>query len=138
MFKQIGQLSTTPDAFCVMDMSFTKNCRFPGLGFSQVMMGAAVDTTSSVLNFVLLQLAIHPAVQEKLAQELAETLHGGDLDADLTKGKTYLPYMHAVIRESVRMRPPTTSGMVKDVPVDVNLGGYNIPAGTPAAFASLF
>lgn len=100
------------------------------LDITQVMMAAAVDTTSSVLIFVLFQLAIHPAVQEKMAQELAETLHGGDLDADLTKGKTYLPYTHAVIRESVRMRPPTTSGMVKDAPVDVNLGGYNIPAGT--------
>ena len=93
-------------------------------------MGFAVDTTSSVLNCVLLQLAMHPVVQEKLAQELADTLHGADLDADLTKGKIYLPYMHAVIRESIRMRPPTTGMLVKDAPIDVNLGGYNIPAGT--------
>ena len=40
-----------------------------------------MDTTSNVLNWLLVNLAQHPAAQERLAAELAEVLGGEDLDA---------------------------------------------------------
>lgn len=71
--------------------------------YSWIMLGAAFDTSSSALSWILLFLAHHPEV----AQRLVEELRNADFDpqADLP-GLMRLPYMDAVVNEAMRLVPP--------------------------------
>ncbi|KIK05288.1 hypothetical protein K443DRAFT_3951 [Laccaria amethystina LaAM-08-1] len=66
---------------------------------------AAVDTTSSALSRILHLLAHHPDIQEKLRREVTEVrAERGDLPYDeLT---SHLPYLDAIVRETLRLYPP--------------------------------
>lgn len=62
---------------------------------------AAVDTTSAVISWCLLHLALNPEVQEALANEISrEGIHAGKLGE-----RTAYPYLHAFIREQHRITP---------------------------------
>uniref|UniRef100_A0A8H8CGL0 Cytochrome P450 n=1 Tax=Psilocybe cubensis TaxID=181762 RepID=A0A8H8CGL0_PSICU len=65
----------------------------------------AMDTTSSAISRVLHQLAIHPEAQEKLRAEISEAYHNQD-DAIDFNNLMALPYMDAVIKETLRVFPP--------------------------------
>ena len=63
---------------------------------------ATVDTTSSVLSWNLLHVARSPNVQEKLFQEISdsvETVGHGKITAEVLS-KSNAPYLHALIRET--------------------------------------
>ncbi|KZP32059.1 cytochrome P450 [Athelia psychrophila] len=65
---------------------------------------AAFDTTSSALSRILHLLSQYPDVQTKLRREItAAREYGGDLDYN---GLDRLPYLDAVIRETLRLFPP--------------------------------
>ncbi|KAF6751291.1 cytochrome P450 [Ephemerocybe angulata] len=67
---------------------------------------AAMDTTSNGLCRIMSLLAEHPEVQEKLRTEIVDAFSqndGNDLDYETL---TYLPYLDAVCRESLRLHPP--------------------------------
>ena len=85
----------------------------------QVFMVAAVDTTSALLNWIVLQLAIHPHIQDTLHQELKKAPPG-----------TTPAYLHEVIRESHRMRPALPAFMFKSLDRDAELLGFHLPAKT--------
>jgi len=99
-----------------------------------VFLGAGVDTTSSVLNWVQLFLALNPEVQTKVREEVLNcvTVKGSsqDLVEFLARPKKYLPYLNMVIREAHRLRPPFASSINKRPEKEIELGGYTIPAGT--------
>ncbi|KAJ6548741.1 cytochrome P450 [Mycena capillaripes] len=81
---------------------------------------AGTDTTSSALNRIIHLLALHPEVQAKLRAELMgikEPLSHDELVA--------LPYLDAVIRETLRLYPPITA-MTRNVTEDCIL-----PLSTP-------
>jgi len=95
---------------------------------------ASVDTTSGVLSWVLLHLAIYPEVQSKVRQEILShmTVDGGsaDLSKMLNQGANQtFPYLSAVIREVHRMRPASVLSIIKSPVQDVKLGEYKIPKG---------
>jgi cytochrome P450 len=66
---------------------------------------AGFDTTESLLIFAAYELAINPEVQEKLYEEVNETLenNGGKLTYDLVNK---MPYLEMVISETLRKYPP--------------------------------
>ncbi|KZP32004.1 cytochrome P450 [Athelia psychrophila] len=65
---------------------------------------AAFDTTSSALSHILHLLAQHPDMQTKLCREIIEARErGGDLDYNALDR---LPYLDAIIRETLRLFPP--------------------------------
>lgn len=68
-----------------------------------VLIFAAMDTTSSALARILHLLSEHVEVQEKLRAELTEAAAKGALDFDNLNG---LPYLDAVCRETLRLYPP--------------------------------
>ncbi|KAF6762398.1 cytochrome P450 [Ephemerocybe angulata] len=72
------------------------------------LMFAAMDTTSSALSRILWLLAKHPEVQDKLRAEIREAKQtfGGEPDYDQLSS---LPYLDAVIRETLRLHPPVPS-----------------------------
>ncbi|TDL23918.1 cytochrome P450 [Rickenella mellea] len=63
---------------------------------------AGHETTSGILSFTLLELARHPDVQQKLRDEVIQ--YGGSLSYD---GIQKLAYLDAVIKEGLRIHPPS-------------------------------
>ncbi|GLV41778.1 Cytochrome P450 12a5 [Carabus blaptoides fortunei] len=86
------------------------------------------DTTSRTMGNLLYRLAIHPDVQEKLREELRREIP--TKQTAVTKEKLdNLPYLRAVIKESMRHTPVILS-LVRKISKDLVLSGYQIPKGT--------
>mmetsp|Transcript_44876 Transcript_44876/g.70300 ORF Transcript_44876/g.70300 Transcript_44876/m.70300 type:complete len:258 (-) Transcript_44876:450-1223(-) len=98
------------------------------------LMVASVDTTSSLINWILINLARNPAVQEKLHAELSDKLKGESIASLRDKSlREELPYLHAVIRESHRLTPSVFVASVKKVGSEIDVAGYRLPEGTVVA-----
>eukprot|EP00339_Tiarina_fusa_P014007 CAMPEP_0117012980 /NCGR_PEP_ID=MMETSP0472-20121206/10794_1 /TAXON_ID=693140 ORGANISM="Tiarina fusus, Strain LIS" /NCGR_SAMPLE_ID=MMETSP0472 /ASSEMBLY_ACC=CAM_ASM_000603 /LENGTH=410 /DNA_ID=CAMNT_0004716159 /DNA_START=96 /DNA_END=1325 /DNA_ORIENTATION=+ len=81
------------------------------------------DSTASAVASVLFMLAEHPACQQTLRKEIQDAT---DLDHNSLKK---LPYLHAVIQETLRLFPPFSSSLVRYSEKDEIIDGINIPAG---------
>jgi len=94
---------------------------------------AAVDTTSSMLNWTITHLALNPDVQEELYKEISENVvnaGAGTLTVDCF-GKSNNVYLDAVLRENHRMTPPVAFNLNKEnVMDDVEIHGETIPKGS--------
>jgi hypothetical protein len=99
---------------------------------------AAHETSGNTLTFAYYELSKHPEVQQKLRHELL-TLEppllypqtGSKLDLPSAKEIDALPYLEAVILETLRLYPVVPGGQPRRVPKTCSLGGYDgIPAGT--------
>ncbi|CAG9133228.1 unnamed protein product [Plutella xylostella] len=66
------------------------------------------ETTSSTLAFLLLELAAHPHVQDKMREEVLKVLdkHEGKVSYEMLQKLTY---MEMVIQETLRLYPPFPS-----------------------------
>lgn len=66
------------------------------------------ETTSSTLAFLLLELAAHPHVQDKMREEILKVLdkHDGKVSYEMLQELTY---MEMVIQETLRLYPPFPS-----------------------------
>lgn len=100
----------------------------------QLLLFAGHDTTVSVITNMMMLLAQHPHVLTRAREELAA--FSDDELCNLEKLKE-LPYLDAIIMETMRMIPPV-GGVFRQTTVDTEYGGYRIPKGhavtiTPAA-----
>jgi len=86
-----------------------------------------IDTTGSSAVFLLYHLAANPEKQEKLYQEIIDTIgeDGGVTESKLVK----MQYLKACQKESQRLLP-AVFGMIKYTTQDMVLSGYQVPAGT--------
>jgi cytochrome P450 len=92
---------------------------------------AGIDTTSSLLSWNIMHLAMNQDVQDKLRTELVETVakHGG-LNSQALK-KSSSPYLHAVIRESHRLTPAGPITCMKENSLsEVEIHGTVVPMGS--------
>lgn len=89
------------------------------------MIGAGVDTTSSAVTAVWYNLARNPDKQEKLRNEILKILPNKDSKLDIISLDN-IPYMRAVIKESLRLIPVTT-GNLRALKQDITLQGHVIP-----------
>ncbi|CAJ1329030.1 unnamed protein product [Effrenium voratum] len=89
---------------------------------------AGHDTTAVALAWTMHFLAANPEVQAKARAEAFATLKGKtDPDADdLEK----VPYINAVVNESLRLRPPIYNLLTRDAAHDTELDGVALPKGT--------
>jgi cytochrome P450 len=95
---------------------------------------AAADTTSSLINNVLTNLAKNPTIQEKVRKEMKEELNGQDYHPDLAN----LEYFEQVLKETQRLTPSLPFTNVKDsVPNDLVINGFNVPAGSTFIFSHM-
>jgi retinoid hydroxylase len=103
----------------------------------QLLLFAGHDTTVSANTNLMVFLAQHPEV---LAKARAEQEQFTDADlTDLAQLKD-MPYLDAIIHETLRMVPPV-AGLFRQTITDTHFGGYKIPQGyavnvTPASTQS--
>jgi cytochrome P450 family 12 len=91
------------------------------------MLLAGVDTTSSVSTIVLYHLAKNPEKQQVLREEILKILPSRETPLTSENVKN-LPYLRAVIKESIRMTTPIL-GNFRATGQDIVLQGYRIPKG---------
>ena len=87
---------------------------------------AGHETTALNLSWTWHLLAGHPKVEEKLHEELRETLKGRAPTMEDLPG---LRYADAVIKESTRLYPPVW-GFGREALGDCEIGGFHVPKGT--------
>merc|ERR1712146_318813 len=85
------------------------------------------DTTASVTNWLLINLAKNPRAQDKLREEILAVCPSGDVTEEHLK---QMPYLKACIRESRRLTPALMAGTMRPAPSNMVMAGYEIPEGT--------
>ncbi|CAG8453212.1 122_t:CDS:10 [Ambispora leptoticha] len=102
------------------------------LGQIEEFMIAGSDTTSFSTSIAMILLSRHQRVLEKLFQEIRAAIPeiGPDNLPDYALLKE-LPYLNAVINETLRLWPITLNGLtIRELTKDIMIGPYHVPAGT--------
>ncbi|XP_076350040.1 ecdysone 20-monooxygenase-like isoform X2 [Tachypleus tridentatus] len=86
-----------------------------------------VFTTGNAIVLLLYHMAKNPDVQERLYQEICQVAPDGEITSERL---ARMPYLKACVKESFRLSP-TIPGIMRILPEDVCLSGYQVPAGTP-------
>nr|XP_046471306.1 cytochrome P450 4C1-like [Neodiprion pinetum] len=89
-------------------------------------------STSDTIGFVMLMLASHPCVQEKVYEELCEIYGDGNGDAQLNvtqEAIARMTYLERVIKETLRLFPAVPL-IVREVSEDLDIGGRSLPKGS--------
>lgn len=99
-----------------------------------------MDTTAHALSFALLCIATTPGVQDKVAEELKSLglLVSSSSDSSSARALEYsdlskVPFITAVIKESMRLWPVGGAGVGRVADRDVDVGGFLIKKGTEVA-----
>ncbi|KAE9571969.1 hypothetical protein CGMCC3_g12007 [Colletotrichum fructicola] len=112
---------------------------FEKLGISDVQAGfvagsmieAGSETTSSALNSAILYLSAHPGVQDTANAELTKVV--GDDRSPTFSDEADLPYIRAMGKEILRIRPVTNIGSPHYTTADIFYKDYFIPKNTVVA-----
>ncbi|VAH08707.1 unnamed protein product [Triticum turgidum subsp. durum] len=91
------------------------------------MITAGMDTTVISVEWAMAELVRNPRVQKKLQEEL-DSVVGRDRVMSETDFQN-LPYLMAVVKESLRLHPPTPLMLPHKASASVKVGGYSIPKG---------
>ncbi|OEL27938.1 Cytochrome P450 98A1 [Dichanthelium oligosanthes] len=92
------------------------------------MITAGTDTTVITVEWAMAELVRNSRVQEKVQEELDRVV-GRDrvlLETDFQN----LPYLQAVVKEALRLHPPTPLMLPHKASSSVRIAGYDIPKGT--------
>ncbi|XP_076441430.1 cytochrome P450 10-like [Babylonia areolata] len=96
-------------------------------GITVDLLMAAVETTSTVTTWCLYSLAQNPQAQRRLLAEVNSVVpDGGEITPDHL---AQMPYLKAVVKETFRIYP-ITYATSRILPNDIEVAGYNIPAGS--------
>jgi cytochrome P450 len=88
---------------------------------------AGHDSTAAALAWIWYLVARHPAVEARLVEEVDAVLAGRPAAyGDLPK----LPYTEMVVKESLRIFPPTWAMIPREVVDPVELAGYTVARGS--------
>lgn len=93
---------------------------------------AGGDTSSGAIRATMLYIASNYRVLQKLRTEIDAAVRDGSVSSPITNAESVkLPYLQAVIKEGLRIHPPSSGLLMKQVPGggDV-IDGQFIPAGT--------
>ncbi|CAN6175096.1 unnamed protein product [Urochloa humidicola] len=89
------------------------------------------DTVAVLIEWVLARLVLHPEVQAHVHDELDRVVGRGQAVAESDSAS--LVYLHAVIKEVLRLHPPgPLLSWARLATSDVHVDGHLIPAGTTA------
>ena len=93
---------------------------------------AGSDSTATAIRMIMLCLMTTPAALRSLQREIDSAVTAGRISSPVTDAEAYqLPYLQAVIKEGLRMFPPSTGHNYKEVPEGGSeIHGYHLPGGT--------
>lgn len=101
------------------------------------LIGAGVETTSNTLTVALYHLSLQPETLRRLQIELEDVMQDRNEIAAWAKLET-LPYLTAVIKESLRMAYGTTSRFIRVAPdAHIRYKDYNLPPGTAISMTAM-
>lgn len=89
--------------------------------------GAGVDTTGSTLRTFFLAMSVYPEVQKRAQKEIDEVI--GQSRLPRLEDRPNLPYINAIIKESLRWLPSVPLGIPHAAQEDGELHGFHIPKG---------
>ncbi|CAN1288134.1 Cytochrome P450 98A3, partial [Linum perenne] len=94
----------------------------------QDMITAGMDTTAISSEWAMAEIVKHPRVQQKLHEEMDRVIGFERVmtEADFSS----LPYLQCVVKESLRLHPPTPLMLPHRSNANVKIGGYDIPKGS--------
>ncbi|KAF9267739.1 cytochrome P450 [Marasmius fiardii PR-910] len=95
----------------------------------------ALESTVSVLASFFLAMSLHPEIQKRAQQELDTVI--GKSRSPTFMDRTDLPYVEAVLRETLRWAPVAPLGFPHVAFLDDTIDGYFIPKGT-VIFANIW
>lgn len=98
---------------------------------SQEMIFRGTDTVAILLEWILARMVLHPDIQFKAQSEIDAVVGATRLvsDSDIPK----LPYLHAIVKETLRMHPPGPLLSWARLSIhDTHIGSHFVPAGTTA------
>ncbi|CAN4118864.1 unnamed protein product [Withania somnifera] len=89
---------------------------------------AGSETTSSTVEWALTELLRHPETMDKVKTEISKVIGPNRKfeESDIDN----LPYMQAVIKESLRLHPPLPFLIPRETIHDTKFMGYDVPKGT--------
>ncbi|RUS15510.1 cytochrome P450 [Endogone sp. FLAS-F59071] len=90
---------------------------------------AGSDTSSNTLVFCVVELVRNPSVCAQLVSEIRDAFPSRDTLPSHTTLKE-LPYLNAVLNETLRMHMQSGQGIPRITQEDVVLGGFAVPKGT--------
>ncbi|KAL5727994.1 hypothetical protein ACHQM5_001126 [Ranunculus cassubicifolius] len=92
------------------------------------MFGAGTETTSTTLEWVMVELLTHPNVMNKLQDEVRRVVGTKSMidEDDITQ----MDYLKCVIKESLRLHPPIALSVPRVSATSTDIEGYHIPAKT--------
>lgn len=90
------------------------------------LMMAGHETSATTLAWAFERILVHPEVRRQLMDELASITRSGALDVAAVAD---LPYLDAVVRETLRQRP-IFAFIARRATVPFEIGGYTVPPGT--------
>uniref|UniRef100_A0A453MDD4 Cytochrome P450 n=1 Tax=Aegilops tauschii subsp. strangulata TaxID=200361 RepID=A0A453MDD4_AEGTS len=95
-------------------------------------LAAATATTFALLEWAMAELINHPHEMRRLQAEVRSAV-GPDPGASAVVTEAHLPrlpYLKAVINETLRLHPPSPLLLPRETLEDTRLLGYDVPAGT--------
>ncbi|CAI9114983.1 OLC1v1015813C1 [Oldenlandia corymbosa var. corymbosa] len=98
-------------------------------GMVQMMIVGGSETTAILMEWVLSLLLNHPNVVKKAYQEIQNHIGGSNRLID-EFDLNHLPYLQAIIDETLRLYPSPAILSHHVASKDCTVGGYNIPRGT--------
>lgn len=101
------------------------------------LIGAGVETTSNTLNVALYHLSLHPEKLNRLKEELQDTMPSASALAPWSTLEK-LPYLTAVIKESLRVGYGTTSRFIRVAPNStLQYKDFVLPPGTAVSMSPM-
>lgn len=98
------------------------------IGLLWDMITAGMDTTVISVEWAMAELVKNPRAQRKAQEELDRVIGS---DRILTESDfPNLPYLQCVVKESLRLHPPTPLMVPHKAAAKVKIGGYDIPKGS--------
>jgi cytochrome P450 family 4 len=98
-------------------------------------MFAGHDTTTSAISFTLYNLAKYPEIQEKVYEEVTQVFNDNNSKTTMQK-LSDLHYLELVIKESMRLFPPTPH-FSRKLKHELTAGGFTFPKNSNV-FMSMF
>nr|XP_029117118.1 cytochrome P450 98A2 [Elaeis guineensis] len=97
------------------------------IGLLWDMITAGMDTTVITTEWAMAELVRNPRVQGKVQEEMDRVIGERIItEADFAN----LPYLQCVVKESLRLHPPTPLMLPHKATANVKIGGYDIPKGS--------